>query len=532
MIQVFDRDIMQKVAEEAVTISKRRGFRSSQEIASQLLSSIRTDVDSQPLRIAVVGEFSSGKTSILNGLVGKEILPVGLPEMTAAWYHIRMVPEPDKERMITPDGSVFPIEDLKTAKPQSQGKVEVDVVAPNLPQGLEFYDTPGLSAVVAGHREITSAALKEADAVLLVVNAVKGTIPATSLEFLRVTDLLNLPTYLVVNWCDSKTETQRAEILRECLEKCSDLSVRGGVTVSAKAKPGLEELRKLIQGEIALSATELKAEATRSRLAVLCRSLMDNISAYRKALNLDTSELDKELARLRSDRASKLRDMDDTVNLFEREAKDMISNTVKAFYKNSGVLPGQCAPDAAKSQSTQRFKDEIESVWRLEGRKLADGIRKLLDGLDADFSVALDNEISVDVPGILKIIDLATLLAIVFLPTIGDVLVLVLRKLGLEKLKGELLVKGYKSAFLAAREQYASEIGKSLNSELGNISADIKRLIRKQAEPILQEKEDQITDLEDKKRTSRINVDAERVSADSDLDVLKQARASLEMAAS
>ena len=43
----------------------------------------------EPLNVAIVGQFSSGKSTFLNALLGCEILPAGLTPVTAKLTHIK-----------------------------------------------------------------------------------------------------------------------------------------------------------------------------------------------------------------------------------------------------------------------------------------------------------------------------------------------------------------------------------------------------------------------------------------------------------
>ena len=50
-------------------------------------------IENQPIRISVFGEFSSGKTTFINGLIGEAILSVAVDPTTAVPTYIRFAKE-------------------------------------------------------------------------------------------------------------------------------------------------------------------------------------------------------------------------------------------------------------------------------------------------------------------------------------------------------------------------------------------------------------------------------------------------------
>ena len=57
------------------------------------LAALAEDVALKTYRVAVVGEFKRGKSSLINALLGTDILPTDVVPMTAALTRIRYSPE-------------------------------------------------------------------------------------------------------------------------------------------------------------------------------------------------------------------------------------------------------------------------------------------------------------------------------------------------------------------------------------------------------------------------------------------------------
>ena len=67
----------------------------SYPIYMDVLSETEEEIKNNEFKITVVGEFSSGKSTFLNAIIGKDILPHGVKETTATVTYIHNVPTSD-----------------------------------------------------------------------------------------------------------------------------------------------------------------------------------------------------------------------------------------------------------------------------------------------------------------------------------------------------------------------------------------------------------------------------------------------------
>ncbi|MEX1006620.1 MAG: dynamin family protein [Acidimicrobiia bacterium] len=158
--------------------------------------------------VCVVGEFKQGKSSLVNGLLGRDVCPVDDDLATAAITLVRYADEPAAAVRRRVDGQLVAehinIEDLDTwvteaGNPGNERGVErVEIAVPSalLRQGLVLVDTPGMGGLGAGHAAATLAFLPFADGLILVSDA-SAELSAPEVEFLgRASELC--PTVLFV----------------------------------------------------------------------------------------------------------------------------------------------------------------------------------------------------------------------------------------------------------------------------------------------------------------------------------------------
>lgn len=129
-----------------------------------------------PLRIAVTGRVKSGKSTMINALVGDELAPTDVEESTQVNTVYRYGPEV-KVTVHTPHGAVqnMPvttldigtIRDLQRWRPDEIARLVIESPSPGL-QAITLIETPGVSssAVKDTGRSAQAQILSEADAVL------------------------------------------------------------------------------------------------------------------------------------------------------------------------------------------------------------------------------------------------------------------------------------------------------------------------------------------------------------------------------
>jgi GTPase SAR1 family protein len=136
-------------------------------------------------KVLVIGEAKRGKSTFVNALIGRSILPTDVDVATSQIFRIRSTPL-EAYRLRFEDGSEREIVESNLADYGSQMVadakgiprldqiirwIEVDVPAKWLPAGVSLLDTPGLGSLYSAHAQITQRFLPFADAVIFVLDS-------------------------------------------------------------------------------------------------------------------------------------------------------------------------------------------------------------------------------------------------------------------------------------------------------------------------------------------------------------------------
>jgi GTPase Era involved in 16S rRNA processing len=187
-------DIVQHVCDTLQIISLKR---STDVCRSLVLKNPLIDV-------AILGQFKAGKSSFLNSLIGRRLLPVGVIPVTTV---ITRIQHGEKERAVVShfDGSKAEIslDDLaeytsEAKNPGNQKDVAVvDIDLPSLEDyaGLRLVDTPGLGSVFKYHMETSENWLPEVGAAILAISADR---PLSDHDLSLIRDLLQYTPRIVL----------------------------------------------------------------------------------------------------------------------------------------------------------------------------------------------------------------------------------------------------------------------------------------------------------------------------------------------
>lgn len=139
-------------------------------------------VNDNRYKVAVIGEFSSGKSTFLNALIGTELLYNSDSEATGVITYIESSGEKtayvslkngEKQEIDLEARERY--ESLKDFLDLNNGHLEVDWVGikypmVNIDKGVTFIDTPGLEGISEAQMLTTKSILKEANAVIMLIN--------------------------------------------------------------------------------------------------------------------------------------------------------------------------------------------------------------------------------------------------------------------------------------------------------------------------------------------------------------------------
>ena len=257
--------------------------------------------------IAFVGEFSAGKTSIVNRILSQDDpnvprLPVSTKATTAIPTYISGG-EYTFFQFVTPDN------ELKGISEETFKRVNKDVLDqvkgissliqyfvmtyrnPNL-ERLSILDTPGFNSNDAEDTERTISVINECDALFWVFDVNAGAINRSSIEIIK--ENLTKPLYVVINQIDTKSKADVDDVERLIKKIFSSEGIAIEAVIRFSKKEPLENIMKPIMSIQHDKSCETYLEDLMSLLSERLKELSnDTIEALKRsnALENKSSEL-------------------------------------------------------------------------------------------------------------------------------------------------------------------------------------------------------------------------------------------------
>ena len=210
--------------------------------------------------IAFVGEFSAGKTSIVNRILSQDApnvptLPVSTKATTAIPTYIAGEVGTNY-RFVSPDNRLKKIEAETFRQVNKEILEQVKGVSslikyfvmtynnPNL-SGLSILDTPGFNSNDPEDAQRTIDVINECDALFWVFDVNAGTVNRSSISLIK--EHLRKPLYIVINKVDTKPETEVNKVEQLIRKTLRDEGVSVQTFIRFSAKEDLETIMKPIK---------------------------------------------------------------------------------------------------------------------------------------------------------------------------------------------------------------------------------------------------------------------------------------------
>lgn len=309
-------------------ISSSRGSSAAQRQTLERLRDLKTRFEEGRLRVAVIGQFKRGKSTLLNALLGAPVLPTGLTPVTAISTFIEANAKPwariafngGKEPIVTSEEREIPhlLERHISEAQNPHNRLDVEsatigVCSDFLDEGIVLVDTPGVGSTFRHNTLTAEAVLTECDAALFVLSA-DPPITETEVSYLDKVRKLIPKIVFILNKADlldveEKVVAERflAGVLAERYpadppDRIFLLSARRGLEAKRKndagalASSGLTHLERVLGGELAREKRAIFLATGRQRLMSLVRELLFHCEFERNALLTPEEELKRKAA--------------------------------------------------------------------------------------------------------------------------------------------------------------------------------------------------------------------------------------------
>lgn len=366
------------------------------------LDQFKEKLEHNIFNIVVMGQFKRGKTSLINTLIGDDLLPVAVVPLTSI-ATIITYGEDTKISVCFNDGRCETIEinqlaDYVTEKgnPKNIKDVaEVYITYPSkyLKDGVRLVDTPGVGSVYQHNTDVAYHYLPKSDAVFFLVS-VDQPMSQNELDFLKDVKEYSSKIFFILNKKDYLNDKELLEsvefiknVLSEIYQSPKIYPISAKMALLAKKennpdmlkKSGIEdflaELNRFLMEE---KGNVLLEAVTKHILKALMQTEFE-IDLEIKSMKMPLGELEEKLKLFEEKKTEILQKKSDFEILLEGEIKNLIKNVLEEDINNH------------KKQLTTALQKELEKKY-LENKKLPlnELYKTLEDAVISEIKLAFD----------------------------------------------------------------------------------------------------------------------------------------------
>jgi GTP-binding protein EngB required for normal cell division len=292
--------------------------------------------------VAVLGEFKRGKSTLVNALLGLDLMPTGAIPLTAVATEVAygllgatvVHLDGSTEDVELADVADYVTETRNPGNERQVAHVEARAPVELLRLGVVLVDTPGIGSVFR-HDEAAKHALLESDGAIVVMSA-DAPLSEEERKLLAALSERRAPTFFVLNRVDHLTLSERDEVARFVTETIESelghkerlwcVSAREALVARLAGRAPDEDAA----GEFAafsqaftmfveLDLVEARVQTARAEVSRLAHELDDSLTIEVATVDLDAASLAERVARLGDAAAEQHQAFEDERTLLQRD---------------------------------------------------------------------------------------------------------------------------------------------------------------------------------------------------------------------
>lgn len=334
-----------------------------QSIITQI-DNVQSDLHDFTLKILFVGQFSAGKSAILNAFMGRTILEEGMRPETAiagelvydANEYVEAVNENEKKK--------FDLCDVRNIENENYNYLIWHLNNENLKKisGCTLVDMPGFNSGIANHNKAILQYSGRGNAYIFVIDSEEGTIKQNMAEFVNEIKQYDDNIAIAISKSDLKLP-EDVEKIENGVREEAEMTFGETVNVISTSKYDEEVQTKINSLINSFDKEKIYLQEFVPRLYDILLKISDSLEIYKRNISLDVKTLDKEIKQREKSKQTLVEQLDKKNGALENKFKNFVLPSIYADIQNALYSQVDNMANSASSGG-QAFSMTVNNILR------------------------------------------------------------------------------------------------------------------------------------------------------------------------
>lgn len=392
------------IIEKSFSISKKFLLENTLKQMSEEKTSLLSELQEETgIKVPIVGDFSAGKSSLINCLLGRNnFLPVNITPETAVAYEIYYSTSEKVE--LYRDGnkidgkSVDCIKQL-SVKPGDIAKVYVNVpiIKSYQDKGIVLVDMPGIDSGIKEHNDAILHYINRGTVFILLTDSESGSLRESTISFITELSKYNLKPAVIISKIDKKPDSEVAEI-KEYVEFQAKRAIGEHTYVGcvSAANNNISDFTNYISS---LDSNSLISAKFANRVSSFINLQIVSIKTQKDILNANIQDIDKKIKQLKEEKARISAQLTDSVPYADTPEKstqnilDLVKNELNTHAEDIATkVVNKEDANTINAIMMNYIRPVVINAFKEEGEQYASAMNAVVD----DVSKALQDSLSIN----------------------------------------------------------------------------------------------------------------------------------------
>lgn len=358
--------------------------------------------ESGSIKVPIVGDFSSGKSSLLNTFIGDDtLLPVDIAPETAVayelYYDYTERAELYRDGIKIEEKNLSEIKKLST-RPGDIAKIYIksSKIKDLGLKGITLVDMPGIDSGIKEHNDAILNYINKGTVFILCVDCAGGSLRNSTLAFLGELSKYNLKPAILI----TKTDKKPASAIEEIVEYITFQAERaiGGKTFVGSVSSHNNDIASFEKFVNDINTAKLLEEKFSSRIAQFCLQQINALTAQARIYSSNIEDVQKKIELLEAEKLKVTSAINEARvgDSPEKSTQDVLDLVTSALLVHSSEIAQMVIDKEDGSAINACILNYIRPVivlaFREEGEQYAAAMNTVVDNV----STALQNNMTID----------------------------------------------------------------------------------------------------------------------------------------